>query len=250
LSKSKSKWWNRSGRKQRVLIAVPTYDGEVTDGIAKRMHEAGVLSGVHAHPFTYEPFIIRNFRPVEFARNLCADFFLKGDGTGHPFEWLYFWDADMTPPANWTQLLAHGRRMASGLAFGWQDSGLGKPPSLLTCVYRRNEADEYLSMRVAAGPFEADAAGAACLLLRRDVLEAAGPAPFMPKYGKMGEVLLGEDVTFFDTLRKVDGWENEKVLVDPGVSFGHVKRADLNDIGVYGMAAKALGAKLMAEGGR
>lgn len=237
--------WFKSRQKPTVAIAVPSYAGHVTDGVAKMLSDSGHLSGDRGHPYRYEPLILRNFRPVEYARNVLADAALS-----RGFERVLYVDDDMYPRDGWWNLLAHEAPIVSGLAFGWQDGALGKKPTLMNVIYRRREDGGYDSMQPASqGPFEADAVGAACLSIHRSVFERLRdalpcsdepPYPwFETLYARNGKVLLGEDVKFFDKVWKA---LQLRPLIDPRIVFGHGKFTDLLDIASYGTMCREIGA--------
>lgn len=234
-------WRPRARKRCRVMLALPTYNGQLTDGIAQMIHQSGELNRQPGHPFEYGVYILRGFRPVEYARNILCWRAVK-DGWA---DRVLMVDQDMVPPDNWQALLDNKAPAVSGLAFGWQDSGLGKKPTLLPVLYQKTAAGTYQTMhKYAVEPFEVDACGAAALALTvkllRDVMEWMpydGPEPypfFQTIYAENGKVELGEDVVFFDKI----GRHGVKPLIDPRVPFGHIKGCDLLDVGMYGMSCR------------
>lgn len=221
-------------KKRKVMIAIPTWDATVSANICNLVAAAGSMSRVPQHPFEYELFMPQGFRPVEYARNLCADAFLSDP----EMERLYFIDADMNPPGDWFRLLLHDREAVSGLAFGWGRPVDGARPGVLTVAYSKNLPDRYISLPIESWePFEADGVGAACLVLKRSLLERvreANPVPegpylypfFRTIYRLDGKLEIGEDLYFFLQANKL----GVRVLVDPRVRFGHMKTVDLMDV--------------------
>lgn len=223
--------------KKRVMIAIPTLSGSVTAAIANLAAMAGSLSREERHPFTYELAMPQGFRPVEYARNICADVFMTD--FKDPDDRLYFIDADMNPPGDWFRLLLHDREAVSGLAFGWGKPFDNAKPGVLTVAYQKSLPERYVSLPIQSWePFEADGVGAACLVLKRSLLErvrAANPGPpdregaypfFRTIYREDGKLEIGEDLYFFLQANKL----GTKVLVDPRARFGHVKSVDLMDV--------------------
>lgn len=227
---------NFGGRKRRVYVAVPSHSGRVALQLAYVLNQMGNLSAMPDHEYAYFLFMPEGFRPVEYARNLCVQAFLADPQADR----LLFIDDDMKPPVNWAQMLdlmeARSVPAVSGLAFGWQGSGATRAPQILTVMYDRNaETGVYETVTPkAATPFTVDAVGAACLLLRRSLVEKVAKPWFKTEYGDLGQVLLGEDVYFCQRVNEA----GEKFLIDPTVQFGHEKSVDLLDVATYGMSAR------------
>lgn len=228
--------------RKKVMIAIPTINGMVTAAIANLAAMAGSLSREERHPFVYELAMPQGFRPVEYARNVCADVFMEE--CTDPDDRLCFIDADMNPPQDWFRLFLHDREAVSGLAFGW-----GKPfdhmkPGVLTVAYRQSLPDKYISLPITSWqPFEADGVGAACLVLKRSLLarvREANPLPdnegaypfFRTIYHPNGKLEMGEDLYFFQKANEL----GVKVLIDPRVRFGHMKTVDLMDVADFRFA--------------
>jgi len=153
-------------------------------------------------------------------RNECARQFLNTKATH-----LFFLDSDvMAPPGAVERLLLRGGAIVSGLYFQ------KLPPFLPEAYWRDGESHrsiaEDLRRRLEAIPFalgplllpeprwmEVDATGAGCLLIRRDVLEKLGEAPFGPC-----ETDIGEDI-WFCKQAKMAGFD---VTLDWSVLCGHL----------------------------
>lgn len=144
------------------------------------------------------------------------------------YRWLLCLDSDMTPPPDIVERLwALGSPLAAAPCaprFG-DDLATGSPINVFR-VTRRGEASDpkapwtadpglgcAFPTRLPEEPFEVDACGAGCLLVRREVLEAMDPPWFVATPEDVGE-----DVNF--TLRATDA--GFRLLVDPAARVGHI----------------------------
>lgn len=150
-------------------------------------------------------------------RNDCVAHFLSTDN-----EWLFFLDSDMVPPADVVpRLIAHDKDIVAGLAFARVHP---YPPA---AGYLVDDKFSFLSDLDATQPLrEVDWVGAACLLIRRRVLE---------KLATPGELWFeanaedsGEDNAFCKKA-KAAGFT---VWVDTSCSVGHlgVTSIDVNSL--------------------
>lgn len=146
-------------------------------------------------------------------------------------DWLLFLDSDMTfPPDTIERLLSHNKPIVSGLCFKRQ-----WPPR--PTIYRSLDADmNSVANLTEWDPLQKiDAAGCACLLIRREVLEAV-PAPWFA----LDEWPAAEDVGFFVKVRKA----GIEAYADTTVSCGHVGpyefgEADFQRAVQFGVFSKA-----------
>jgi GT2 family glycosyltransferase len=123
-------------------------------------------------------------------------------------DWLLFLDSDMEfPPDTLNRLLSHNKDIVGGLCFR------KVPPFNPTLYKKRKFKDDY--MFVSEWPenqlIEVDATGCACLLIRRDVLEAI-PDPIFE------DAAVSEDMNFCKKAQKA----GFKIYVDTGLKIGHV----------------------------
>lgn len=146
-------------------------------------------------------------------------------------------DSDMVPPEDTVpKLLALEVPLASGLCF------LGGPPfcpSAFTLMpqERREEGfpatENYLEWPylpfesidpIPREPFEVDATGGACLLIRREVWERLAPRPFWMIY--TDQQYLPEDLLFSLRFREKFGIGP---VVHPGAEVGHLRPAQIRE---------------------
>jgi len=125
------------------------------------------------------------------------------------YEWLFFIDSDMTfPPDTLKKLLAHDAPIVSGLAFKRQ-----WPPR--PTIYKADDDDmntiRNLTEWEEIQPI--DAAGCACLLIRREVFEQI-PQPW---FG-LSEWGAAEDISFFTRVKKA----GIPAICDTTIPIGHV----------------------------
>jgi len=149
----------------------------------------------------------------EMARNEAARMFLESDAG-----YLWFVDADMAIPGDTLErLLGMDASMASGVCFR-------KMPGddKLSAVCRVDEEGEtvfYRESEIPEGVFEADGVGAACLLIRRDVVEACveaapGGRPFVYCH----EPVISEDLWFCNIAKSL----GFRIMIDGGARVGHI----------------------------
>lgn len=141
-------------------------------------------------------------------RNECVARFLATDD-----EWLFFLDSDMEPPPNIIpRLLARDKDVIAGLAFARVHPF---PPA---AGYIRDGEFAFLADLDPQNPVrEVDWVGAACLLIRRRVLEQLTTRPD-ESWFEANEEDAGEDVAFCRKA-KAAGFT---VWVDTSVSVGHL----------------------------
>lgn len=157
---------------------------------------------------------------VTTSRNAIVRRFLAEPGLTH----LLFIDSDMVFERDTLdRLLFADAPIVSGLCFGqrYHDNGL----SFFTVMFRRDDSGFY---RVEDYPdnqvIDVDAVGAACLLIRREVLEDLeelhpDPWPWFAEEATPDGGIHSEDITFCLRARAA-GWP---VQVHTGVKLGHVK---------------------------
>lgn len=167
-------------------------------------------------------------------RNQAVEHLLSGD-----LDWLFFIDADMGFKPN---TLAELRKVADpvnrpivgGLCFTWRDQGddgmAGARCAPAPTIYDRHPCDDGFWRYGTRGAYpvghviDADATGAACLLIHRSVLERMldqfGRSWFDRTLGDDGQQL-GEDLAFFDRCRRLD----VRLHIHTGVRTTHAKTA-------------------------
>jgi GT2 family glycosyltransferase len=130
------------------------------------------------------------------------------------YEWIFFIDSDMTfAPDLLERLLSHDAPVVSAMCF--------KRISPYTpCFYRTCEmTDHGVHLEpfefgtIPRKPFEVAAAGAACMLIRREVFEKIKYPWFLPL------PFCGEDISFCLKLQKAE----IPILVDPKPIVGHIE---------------------------
>lgn len=233
--------------RQRVLIGIPTGDGRLTAALGKMLYDAASFNGMPDHPFQYELYMPRGYRPVDKARNLIVAKILELRA-----DQLLMVDSDMNPPWNWWTLLLHDEPAVSGVMYGW-GTPLNEPDGkrteiLLNVAYDLAKDGTFLSVNVdRPQPFRVDAVGAANLVLRRDLIEKMSPPWFKTKWSELdGGVEEGEDMAFF---RRAHDQFGVRPLVDPRIRFGHEKTTDLLDVARLTAFSQQLGYQIGFEAG-
>jgi hypothetical protein len=203
-----------------VLICVTSLDGFLRWSIAQQMCRAMMANADPACPYHFETMIVNGMRPVEFARNYCRDYFMEKTNC----QILQFWDADQEIPDNWPFLYQVDAHVVSGTTFCWVgNDSVGS--RLRYNQYSLNDKGECFNIHPVSDvqPFPVPIVGTACMSIRREVFDAAGPSPFRMTQMDTGRIRASEDVNFCITARNL----GFNVAVHPGVVFGHVKNIDL-----------------------
>lgn len=141
------------------------------------------------------------------ARNKLHQFFVEESQCGH----LVMLDSDVLPPPDFLErLLAHDKPMVGGW---YRKKGEPYPPVVYD--FEKTEADGVHWWRIrpeaGTGLEQVDGAGAGCWLMRRDVAEALGKAPYSMSEG-------GEDLTLCKRLRDL----GIPIFIDWSVACAHV----------------------------
>jgi hypothetical protein len=154
-------------------------------------------------------------QPVALARNALVHVLLRYPEATH----LFFLDDDTLPPADAVQrLLRHDVPIVSGFVVerAWPYN-----PSAYQHVKPDGTSGRYTSLtRFRPGLQTADAVGAACLLIRRDVFERMEPPWFDFRCGPELESSVGEDIAFCERARRL----GYRIHLDFDVQCGHITR--------------------------
>jgi len=195
--------------KARVLLAVPTAGGmsEYTSVVCSRLAQRDDVTYVTA-----------TGRPADYVRNCVVRRALASD-----FSHVFLIDSDIEPPLDCLdRLLALDAPLATGRY------GLLMADGLRWSVSQKDADGRY---RLLAGlpsikqPFAAGAAGAGCLLIRRDVVETVPWKWFHWVESRDGSQV-SEDIFFF---RKA-GRFGYRVMVEPRVICRHRKQIDITSL--------------------
>lgn len=225
-------------KKTGVMIAVPNLGSQIVTPLMMSLLELPYRTFADNCPFFFKIHLPPDLTPVEYARNECVREFLKD-----PFyKRLYFIDADMNPPPNWLDLLDHDEPIVSGMTYIWMggrpdERGFYLPPMMKINAFDYRPGFEDFISRIPSPDnqqFYCDAAGASCMVIRRDVLEAMPEPWFRTIRDPYGKGLRGEDLDFCKRAKEL---LDVRVLYIPKVTFGHIKRTDLNEVTKYGISA-------------
>jgi len=158
-------------------------------------------------------------QPHDYVRNAAVRCFLDQGQYSH----LFFLDSDIEPPLDTIdRLLA----LDSPLASGCYGQLLPAGPRWVLSV--RGDDDRYRMIESLPGsekPFEIDAAGAGCLLIRRDVLEKI-PWPWFRWVEKPDGRQISEDIFFFYQCNRA----GLRVRIDPQVICNHYKQVNITTL--------------------
>jgi len=194
-------------KQQKILLGIPN-TGSIND------RESAVVTFLaKRHDVYYLP---GNGRPVDFVRNNLIRIFLQAKDYTH----LFFLDSDTEPPLDCLdRLLALDVPLATGCYPVFMQHGLR------WALANKDEDRHYrLLDRLSSfdEPFDVDAGGAGCLLVRRDLLEKICWPWF--KWDELEDgTQISEDIFFF---RKCND-AGYRVKVDPLVVCEHYKTTNL-----------------------
>ncbi len=235
--------------REHIHVAVPTVGNRMTvnmQNFFQAMHT--INTNNFPYHMTYE--MVNDKCPVEYARNELVKTVLRSPTVSR----LWFVDADMVPPKNCWDLLRVDADLVCGQAYNFchvTEDGQAERMKLCAFEYNKDEGSFVaLVPEVGDRVLDVDACGAACLIVRRRVLEDPrthldgsymslkgepanisddpnfAPALFRTIYKPNGHRLRGEDLDFSWRAKKL----GYSVKIDLGVRFGHHKNVDLDQI--------------------
>ena len=190
----------------KILMTIPTRGG---------VHEntSAVASKLESRPDV--EFAIAKGRPEDYTRNGSVRVCLEN----RQFTHLFFIDSDTEPPLDCIdRLLALDAPLASGIY------PLLMPSGLKWSVSNRGTDGKYrlIDRTPSEEPFMADAGGAGCLLIRRDVFDRV-KWPWFKWIEKQDGSQISEDIYFF----KKANFKGLRLKVDPQVICNHYKEVNL-----------------------
>ena len=202
----------------KTLIAIPCMDYLEADFVE-------CLTNLILDPQTPGEVDVRYLKAslIYDARNQITKYVLEHK----EYDYILWLDSDMTFDSDLLRRLMEdmeGRLAVTGLCFG-------RRPPFKPCVYNRLEVqqDGKVVLPVAENwmdyprdqIFEVEACGFACVLMKREVLEAMAiyGVPFYPVGG------MGEDLTFCWRARKLD----IKFHCDSRLKIGHIMRMSVDE---------------------
>jgi GT2 family glycosyltransferase len=202
----------------KILIATPTHGGlhercaVWRESIAHRYRDRLKFADLN------DCGIIAQGRPVDFVRNSFIRIFLAGD-----FTHLFLLDSDTEPPLDCIERLlaldsplaggCYPVLMMQGLRWALLNEDSNRLYRLLEWLPSKDE------------PFEVDAGGAGCLLIRRDVFDKVKWPWF--KWVEFGDgTQESEDIFFFRKCNEA----GLRVRIDPSVICNHFKKLNITDL--------------------
>jgi len=211
----------------KILIATPTSGGihercaAWREGIAHRYRNRVKFADVNDVP------IIAQGRPLDFVRNSFIRIFLKSNDLTH----LFLLDSDLEPPLDCIErLLALNAPLAGGCYPVFMLQGL-RWALLNADSDRLYRLLEWLPSQ--DEPFEVDAGGAGCLLIRRDVFDKVKWPWFKWVEFEDGRQE-SEDVFFFRKCNEA----GYRVIIDPQIICNHFKKINITDLMRMKMSAR------------
>lgn len=221
---------------KRVFIAVPTYSGSVSMGVADFVGRCKEAECKYPNRFAFEWMYLPHVQPVEYARNALVSGFLRSELSR--FDWIWFVDDDMRPPRNALDLLSVDAHIITGSTTGLVRNP-GVPDLFIEPAFLRQD-NAFMPIAPDAtvtAPLQIDACGTSFTLFHRDVFAKTELPNDDPKFAEAGIR------TFFRTQRATNGalllsedidftWRAKQagftVALHPGVKVGHGKLLDVN----------------------
>ena len=200
--------------KPSIFIAIPNQGSICT--------ELNCTLNMWAADPTYDISIYtNNDHPLDKARNICVQEFLKTD-----CDYMFWIDSDMNCPAGTLPLLlAHDKDMVSALSLWWRyDYNTG-------CYSLIPMAVEGGVIITGKGCTKVDRSNVNCTLIKRKVLEELGPGKFYYDFAnsERTELNSSEDYSFCDNV-KAAGFD---IFVDFDIVASHYKTINILDIFKY-----------------
>lgn len=223
-------------RKEGIFVAVPNIGSEIATPLAMWINSLAFITIDQDSPYFFKVFLPNDLTPVEYARNECVKEFLSDPY----YKRLWFVDADVVPPNNALELLESPAAIASGMTYIWhcehvKPSGEYVPPEMnihgYNYIKKTNNFQSLVPPRSNV-MFECDAAGCACLVVKREVFEAVPEPWFRTLRDGYGKTLRGEDLDFCKRAND----KGYRVSYYPRVMFGHQKTIDLQQVLRYGIS--------------
>jgi len=189
---------------QKILMAIPTAGGihEITAATAARIAQRGDV----------EMAIVKG-RPVDYVRNEIVRQFLAN----RQFTHLFFCDSDIGLPLD-----AVGILLAADAPIAVGCYPLLMQQGLRWSLASKTDGHYRLLERLDNKPFNVDAGGAGCLLIRRDVLVKID-WPWFKWDNKEDGSQISEDIYFFDKCKKA----GLPVVAVPQCVCNHYKEINL-----------------------
>lgn len=192
----------------KVLMAIPTDGG---------IHENVAVVAAHLAKYKDIVFMAARGRPVDYVRNSIIQQFLRLADYTH----LFFLDSDTEPPVDCVEkLLSLNTKIASGCYPVVMQSGLR-----WALANKHKDGHYRLLERIDKEPFEVDAGGAGCLLIRRDVFDAVS-WPWFKWINNEDGSQESEDMHFFRKCNQA----GIRIKVHPDVICNHHKEVNITTL--------------------
>lgn len=193
----------------KVLLAIPTAGG---------IHENVAAIAAHLVSHKNVTLLVARGRPADYTRNGIIQQFLKLPELTH----LFFLDSDTEPPVDCLdKLLALDVPVATGCYPVLMQTGLR------WALANKDNDGHYRLLKQFEDdkPFEVDAGGAGCLLLRRDIFNFVNYPWFQWVNNEDGSQV-GEDIYFFQKCNMA----GFRVMVEPTVICDHHKEINITNL--------------------
>lgn len=241
--------------KHTVFVGIPCLDGKINTALSGFLRVLDSLSLQPEFPFTFLHVTVAGREPVEYARNCIVHTFLEQTTA----DYLWFIDNDVVPSKTSLRIFEADADIVTGRCFIWRHDDDGKPQLYINSfeLAPTPEGEVFLQPLKPLDRHDvikdAQAAGTACLLIKRRVFEDPrmrldpawtdiygtehhleedrGKPSYAPPFFRSlrkpnGQVYIGEDIDF--TRRACALGYTMKVHL--AASFGHRKVIDLDGV--------------------
>lgn len=222
--------------KTGVMVCIPNMGAQISTPLVHFISSLTFRTIDPDCPFFFKVIMPNDLSPVEYARNHCVKEFLKDEF----YKRLWFLDSDMYPPQNAMDLLEFDEPIVSGMTYIWtgervDSDGFYRPPGLKINAFSwRPDSKDFISLvpKPTGDAFYCDAAGAAALVVKREVFLDVPEPWFKVPRDPYGAALRSEDLEF----TRAATARGHKLIYVPKVQFGHIKQVDLRQVLNYGLS--------------
>ena len=215
--------------KERIAVRVPC-GWDISASLAVFLVNLTKLSYEPDCPYEFQIGIKQNFKPADYARNVCVNDILADPTLSR----LWFIDADIMPKKECFLILGARDDIAGGTYELWGADAKDKPVGATTTAYIECETGGWYPASVPGdGFYEVGAIGTGMMMIRRRVLEdermwigGERGAVFQNIYGPMKNIKVSEDLDFCRRARTL----GYTVVAHGGIKVGHVKTVNVDDI--------------------
>lgn len=219
--------------KERIAVRVPC-GWDVTGSVALFLVNLEKMNGEAVCPFEFHIGLKQNYKPADYARNVCVKEFLEHESLSR----LWFVDSDVLPKTReCIRLLLSDDDIVGGAYDIWgQDRKDGPVRPTATTYIEAPQGGWYPAKVPDDGFYNIDAIGTGMMVIKRRVLaderlwkNGTKGAVFQNIYGDMGNIIISEDLDFCKRAKAL----GYTVVAHGAAKVGHIKTVNVADIVDY-----------------